>query len=389
MEQQHNEQQQQVRTTGRIKKPKAVFDPSDNYLPRAQRLSIATPPAAGGGGNQMQDRRSTNSRMSTASSSDSTTASVSMSKEVCVGCGKRESKRPAFASKNPLISCLECENKIHKQCLSVDYEDFEAARQNYKCEKCSPCSVCNKQGNDENTEGDSILICSTCTKHYHNMCLQPRVLKAGDDQPRDWHCHKCSKSDQVKDETEDLPVKKIREIIGGGQVHPVSTNNKVIPTPSVESNIKRPHCDEQDKKEEGNSADCDGPTEEKRSKTVNSISKEIDCNAESNSMPSQPLSQQNSRVSPNNISCEDIPDVQMVKNWSVDQVYEHFFKHFPKEAYIFKDEEIDGRSLLLLKRSDVVKKLPLKLGPSLRLYSAILKIQAQSNDNTLGWSCTL
>ncbi|XP_061401260.1 polyhomeotic-like protein 2 [Musca vetustissima] len=390
---QHNEQQQQVRTTGRIKKPKAVFDPSDNYLPRAQRLSIATPPVGAGGGtvggsHQIQERRSTHSRMSTASSSDSTTVSVSMSKEVCVGCGKRESKRPAFAFKNPLISCAECENKIHKLCLKVDFDDFEKVRQNYKCEKCSPCSICNKRGNGNGDNNETIaVICSTCASLYHNECLQSRVLKAGYDQPRDWICTKCSLDQQEKVDVDILPVKKIREIIGGGHVPPVAVNNKTIQSASTtESNAtKRTHGDAQTK--EYTSLDEEEATEEKRSKIDNSVV--TDGNIDSQSLKSHSLSVENNRNSPNNISCEDIPDVQLVKNWSVDKVYEYFCKQFPKEAYIFKDEEIDGRSLLLLKRSDVVKKLPLKLGPSLRLYSAILKIQAQSNDNTLGWNCTL
>lgn len=91
-----------------------------------------------------------------------------------------------------------------------------------------------------------------------------------------------------------------------------------------------------------------------------------------------------SSSSRHNISEEPIvvPDV---KNWSVDQVADYFAKYFPNEAQVFRDQEIDGMSLLLLKRSDIVKKLPFKLGPSLRLYSFILKIQTKLNDPTLGW----
>lgn len=91
-----------------------------------------------------------------------------------------------------------------------------------------------------------------------------------------------------------------------------------------------------------------------------------------------------SLMKPYNISEEPIivPDV---KNWSVDQVADYFAKYFPNEAQVFRDQEIDGMSLLLLKRSDIVKKLPFKLGPSLRLYSFILKIQTKLNDPTLGW----
>lgn len=79
-----------------------------------------------------------------------------------------------------------------------------------------------------------------------------------------------------------------------------------------------------------------------------------------------------------------MPDV---KDWTVDEVSQYIAKYFPNEASVFKDNEIDGQSLLLLKRSDVVKKLPLKLGPSLRIYNLILKLQSNVDDNTLGWNC--
>ena len=42
-------------------------------------------------------------------------------------------------------------------------------------------------------------------------------------------------------------------------------------------------------------------------------------------------------------------------------------------------QEIDGRSLLLLHRSDVVSSLGLKLGPALKLFSFIKKLQTRRN----------
>lgn len=42
MHSQHSNSEPPVRTTGRIKKPKAVFDPSDNYLPRYKALQLHT-----------------------------------------------------------------------------------------------------------------------------------------------------------------------------------------------------------------------------------------------------------------------------------------------------------------------------------------------------------
>lgn len=386
-----------IRTTGRIKKPKTVFDPSDNYLPRAQRLSVSTPTSIGG--NNQSDRRSSQSRMSTASSDSGSV----VQKEVCVVCGKRESKRPAFATKNRLISCMECESKIHKLCLKVDFEDFEQLRQKYKCDRCSPCSTCNKAGYVENSEG--VLICSLCTQLYHNSCLLPKALKDGEEQARDWKCYKCAKDPnssecatepQDTNGTEELPVNKILEIVGG-QVQTLPSTTKSIPasatsrdcSPTSELNLKRAHSNDDLKNDDrciSNAIDQEnGPAEEKRTKTVTSVTT-VDCGGETRSTKAHSQSVDNLRDSPNETADDDIPDV---KNWSVDQVHDYFQKQFPNEAYVFKDQEIDGRSLLLLKRSDVIKKLPLKLGPSLRIYSVILKIQSQINDPTLGWHCAL
>lgn len=79
---------------------------------------------------------------------------------------------------------------------------------------------------------------------------------------------------------------------------------------------------------------------------------------------------------------DDIPDVA---NWSCEKVTEYIKQYFPKEAHIFRDQEIDGSSLLLLKRSDVVSHFPVKLGPAIRIYSFIVKLQTKSNDPRLTW----
>ena len=52
-----------------------------------------------------------------------------------------------------------------------------------------------------------------------------------------------------------------------------------------------------------------------------------------------------------------------------------FFKIFP--------QEIDGQSLLLMKRSDVLTGLYIRLGPALKLYQHVLKLQSVGLDNSL------
>lgn len=48
---------------------------------------------------------------------------------------------------------------------------------------------------------------------------------------------------------------------------------------------------------------------------------------------------------------------------------------YQKEAIKFKDQEIDGKSLLLMKRNDVITGLGLKVGVGLKLFSFINHLQ--------------
>lgn len=82
-----------------------------------------------------------------------------------------------------------------------------------------------------------------------------------------------------------------------------------------------------------------------------------------------------------------LPDV---RKWSQTQVYDYFTTKLDfnaDAARIFIEEEIDGASLLLLRRSDIVteKFSQLKLGTALKLWSQILMIQTGSNDPTQSW----
>lgn len=70
--------------------------------------------------------------------------------------------------------------------------------------------------------------------------------------------------------------------------------------------------------------------------------------------------------------------------WSADQVSDYFKSiGFEEQAHVFVLEEIDGRSLLLLKRSDIIEGLSLKLGPAVKIYERIAKLQ-----NAIVTGCT-
>ncbi|GFN97351.1 Zinc finger protein [Plakobranchus ocellatus] len=62
--------------------------------------------------------------------------------------------------------------------------------------------------------------------------------------------------------------------------------------------------------------------------------------------------------------------------WSVEDVAD-FLKSagFSQQAQLFKDQEIDGVSLLLMKRSDVLRGLDMKLGPALKVNRLVQGLQ--------------
>lgn len=87
------------------------------------------------------------------------------------------------------------------------------------------------------------------------------------------------------------------------------------------------------------------------------------------------------------ISNGDIPDV---RHWSHIQVSDYFnnsLKFSKTDSAIFTDEEIDGETLLIMKRSDIVntKFQNLKLGTALKMWSQIIKFQTGSSDISQAW----
>lgn len=81
---------------------------------------------------------------------------------------------------------------------------------------------------------------------------------------------------------------------------------------------------------------------------------------------------------------ESVPDV---KRWDCDEVYTYFLGTTTAEyAHVFKENQIDGDALLLIKRDDVLNRFNLKLGPALRLYSHIVTLQCRNNNPILAWN---
>ncbi|CAM4466614.1 unnamed protein product [Leuciscus chuanchicus] len=62
-------------------------------------------------------------------------------------------------------------------------------------------------------------------------------------------------------------------------------------------------------------------------------------------------------------------------DWSVADVASYFTAAgFPEQALAFRTQEIDGKSLLLMQRNDVLTGLSIRLGPALKIYERHVKV---------------
>ncbi|MEQ2294416.1 hypothetical protein AMECASPLE_003653 [Ameca splendens] len=70
----------------------------------------------------------------------------------------------------------------------------------------------------------------------------------------------------------------------------------------------------------------------------------------------------------------DSTSVSLV-DWTVTDVVRYFTTvGFPEQAAAFRAQEIDGKSLLLMQRNDVLTGLSIKLGPALKIYERHIKV---------------
>ncbi|XP_067115099.1 sterile alpha motif domain-containing protein 1 isoform X2 [Osmerus mordax] len=61
--------------------------------------------------------------------------------------------------------------------------------------------------------------------------------------------------------------------------------------------------------------------------------------------------------------------------WTVSDVVRYFTEAgFPEQALAFRTQEIDGKSLLLMQRNDVLTGLSIRLGPALKIYERHVKV---------------
>lgn len=238
-----------------------------------------------------------------------------------------------------LLFCKDCNAKAHPSCMEYSTELAERSKMGpWQCIDCKTCILC-----DDSKDGGSMLFCDSCDKGYHMNCHIPKISE----QPKDsknkitdisilgkWVCHQCSSDNKTEDaDTDSSGVSsEQRNVIVRGRIGGVD-NTTGLPTP------------------------CDSPVPGDIAQgDFGSTCVGTACNKTTE------------------LQYPDvIPDA---KNWTVDDV-EKFLTSvgFSEQAVIFKEQEIDGKSLLLMKRSDVLTGLTIKLGPALKIYNHIKRLQ--------------
>ncbi|BFG00727.1 histone-lysine N-methyltransferase 2D-like [Drosophila madeirensis] len=189
-----------TRTTGRVKKPKQVYDPSDNYV----RYRNTTPanataqtapmpaPAATATATAVAPVRVTSPVAVAATRPDSVANADAQDAEsgaqplrqhdICHKCKQMEVKRGS-GHKSNFLGCKSCLQKWHFSCMSISFDVLSVARKKYKCPSCRYCRICGDKGTD-------LAICSTCVYSFHRDCHDP-PLSGSDLSERQWQCHSC------------------------------------------------------------------------------------------------------------------------------------------------------------------------------------------------------
>ncbi|XP_017119881.1 histone-lysine N-methyltransferase 2D [Drosophila elegans] len=410
-----------VRTTGRVKKPKLVYDPSDNYVSRASsnRSSLgaagaAAAPATVIPGVQQSSPAKDAAKELVASDSQDSIPNTAVSEQqpaqnrnydTCQKCSKSEPKRGS-GHKSNFLTCKGCMQKWHFPCLPINFENQSLARKKYKCEKCRYCQVCNVRGRD-------LAICSNCVDAYHADCNDPTIkqAKSVDTNPK-WKCFRCEASNSGQNTSpsseeqaggrksnasrEEQPVTVVvaaRKSNAGRKKRVQSDPTGQEKPAKIEKLGKRSpplKMDEKKERKEVAKEEKVEKMEEQREQPVvvvkvEKVEQEEDDgeNKHEHMQPEHP-----SRLTPPPPAAADSPvDIkgQPVSSWSVEQVVGFVAKHYPKEANVFRYQDIDGASLLLLTRQDVMNGFGLKLGPALRVFELVMSLQSRSDDVRLAW----
>ncbi|XP_014672657.1 PREDICTED: atherin-like [Priapulus caudatus] len=180
-----------------------------------------------------------------------------------------------------------------------------------------------------------MLFCDACDKGYHMKCHTPKVAKKPTGK---WVCFKCE-HDGVRDPADN----------GTSEAETASQDSSLGGVDGLDGASCLP-------------TPCDSPV---NGEPMNMYATAIKTDEMLN------------KVGECHPGSDEIPDAS---DWAIEEVVNYFIDvGFLDQAAAFREQEIDGKSLLLMKRSDVLTGLNLKLGPALKIYSHVRRLQIREN----------
>lgn len=241
--------------------------------------------------------------------------------------------------------------EITKSPSKVKESSEGTSKKSSKSSNGTLCAFCS-----ERADMEPFTTCISCSEAYHNLCHDPKIGKGV--RRANWHCYKCRARDEIKVERK-------------------SATSSRAPSRSTSSTNEKELQSEEDIEFTGfNNSDID--EQPKKAAKIKEETKFAGDALQINMEKAKKLFKTSHNNAPNS---DTIPDVSA---WTFNQIHDYFAKLFPKEAFIFKDQEIDGTSLLLMTRSDMFK-FNLKLGPALNIYRHIVMLQTRSYDPRKTW----
>nr|XP_022318842.1 histone acetyltransferase KAT6B-like isoform X1 [Crassostrea virginica] len=237
--------------------------------------------------------------------------------------------------KEGILVCQDCNAKAHPSCMGYNATLARRTLESpWQCIDCKTCTVCQDSG-----DPDTMLFCDACDKGYHMTCHEPAIedkpiVKERTDGIRifntgKWECQTCQDTGPVETSME---LDDVNDTVDDSRDE---TNTSCLPTP----------YDSAASSEEDSRMETKRKSEEK---------------------------------SPSDQRRANCPDAS---KWGVEDVVKYFSNlGYKDQAEALQDQEIDGQSLLLMKRSDVLTGLSIRLGPALKMYQHVMKLQLAGLD---------
>ncbi|XP_073973690.1 uncharacterized protein isoform X2 [Rhodnius prolixus] len=335
---------------------------------------------------------------------------------VCAICN--DSKVPV--TKSVGIRCKICQRRAHTGCVKNEQvmTKLQVETSSWTCASCryiiaQPCCVCHQAS----SKIGPLVICGTCKLSYHRSCHQPPIPKE-EALTGSWRCSNCPTANLNQDGGENINNKSSANFFNLPKIGTITAQriNEDSKEPDgkfeevlideakekiiISSSASFPHI----KKKQVSLLQINDSAATRPQQQYTTGEQQFDSQSQTTSPTSSPPSSQltaedvlvkeeisdelSRTLTPKKLKEEefsqDIPDTS---SWSPIDVFNYFKDKFDETvANVFLKQEIDGNSLKLLRRSDVLRGLGFKLGIGLNVLYHVKMLQLKTNDLKVIWA---